>query len=76
MECIVSPCVRQEEEETPDASEMTEFERAMEEKRELLLKKQGDAEEAARLGQRALAIWEKALGADHPYAQFARRWWG
>ena len=41
-----------------------------------LLEKLGNAEEAARLGKQALAILEKALGADHPNMHTARRSWG
>ena len=40
------------------------------------LKHQGHAEEAVRLGKQALAIFEKALGPDHPSTQNVRRIWG
>ena len=42
----------------------------------LALDKQGHTEEAERMGKQALAIYEKALGPDHPYTQRARRNWG
>ena len=43
----------------------------------LLLKKQGRAEEAAHMGRQALlAIFEKALGTDHPNTQTVRECWG
>ena len=41
-----------------------------------VLNNQGNTEEAARMGKQALAIWEKALGPDHPDTQMARRDWG
>ena len=41
-----------------------------------VLKAQGNAKEAARMGKQALAIREKALGQDHPYTQEARKDWG
>jgi len=41
-----------------------------------VLEEQGNAKEAARMGKQALAIWEKALGLDHPHTQAAREAWG
>ena len=41
-----------------------------------LLKKQGNAEEAASLGKQALVIFEKVLGPDHPNTQTVRSAWG
>ncbi len=37
------------------------------------LNSQGNAEEAMRTGKQALAIYEKALGPDHPYTEDTRR---